>query len=114
MAVAILQKEEIKSMARIATIQISKAKLSASYGCFIFFLNFKAKFNASYVQLNNNDILKAIAKFAVSHKSNIIDIYEKHTTFAIQNCLFILNQNSSTDPKHFDNKDLAMSSVPKT
>ena len=72
MAVAMLQKEEIKSMAKIATIQISKAKLSASYGCFIIFFYFKAKFNASYVQLNNNDILKAIAKFAVSHKSDII------------------------------------------
>ena len=40
-----------------------------------FFLNFKAKFNASYVQLNNNDILKAIAKFAVSHKSDIIIVF---------------------------------------
>ena len=78
MAVAMLQKEEIKSMAKIATIQISKAKLSASYGCFIFFLNFKAKFNASYVQLNINDILKAIAKFSVSHKSDIIiDFYNE-------------------------------------
>ena len=75
MAVAMLQKEEIKSMAKIATIQISKAKLSASYGGFIFLKNFKAKFNASYVQLNINDILKAIAKFAVSHKSDIIVVF---------------------------------------
>ena len=36
MAVAMLQKEEIKSMAKIATIQISKAKSSASYGRLIF------------------------------------------------------------------------------
>ena len=40
-----------------------------------FVLNFKAKFDASYVQLNDHEILKAIAKFAVSHKSDVVIVF---------------------------------------